>query len=380
MKLTLIVLGFIFTLFSFLPFIKSPQWWIRVLDFPRLHIAIILTAILIAYVGTYGFGDTSEKAMLALWLVAIINEVRYVFRFTPVAKVEAFKSEQKHPANAFTLMIANVRMVNKKHQKFKELVLREKPDMLIMNEPDEAWHESVRKEFDARYPYSIKKPLDNTYGMMFWSKFRLHQSEIRFLVEDDVPSFYTVVELPSGRMFDLFTVHPQPPRLMRNTETREAELLIVAKQAKETSLPSIVAGDLNDVAWSSTTKLFKKISGMLDPRVGRGFFNTYNAQIPFFRYPLDHVFYDPEFRLLSLRRLSKFGSDHFPILISLNYEPLKEDEQEPPKADKEDKEEAQELIQEGLEKGEERNQEKIENGEQMPAAQAEKNPLGKRAG
>ena len=344
------------------------------MDFPRLHVAIFLTIILVTYIMMFGLGGTAEKVMLAVWFLGIVNEIRYVFRFTPVARVEALRTEQKHPANAFTIMIANVRMVNKQHQKFKELVLRENPDMLIMNEPNEAWHESVRKEFDAHFPYSIKKPLENTYGMLFWSKFELHDSEIRFLVEDDIPSFYTVVELPTGKKFDLFTVHPQPPRLLLNTETREAELLIVAKQAKATNYPSIVAGDLNDVAWSSTTKLFKKISGMLDPRVGRGFYNTYNALVPFFRYPLDHVFYDPEFRLLSLRRLSKFGSDHFPIAISLNYEPLNGDKQEAPKADQEDKEEAKELIQEGLEKGEERSQEKRENGEQK---QAEKNPLSK---
>ncbi|WP_299825423.1 endonuclease/exonuclease/phosphatase family protein [uncultured Pontibacter sp.] len=364
MKSTLIILGFVFTLFSFLPFIKSPLWWIRVLDFPRLHIAIFLTIILVVYISMYGLGDTSDKLMLALWLAAILNQVRYIFWFTPVAKVEALRSEQKQPANAFTLMIANVRMVNKKYQKFKELVLKENPDMLVMNEPDEAWHESVRMEFDKLFPFSIKKPISNTYGMLLWSKFKLHDSEIRFLVEEDIPSFYTIVELPSGKKFDLFTVHPQPPRLMRNTETREAELLIVAKQAKESKYPSIVAGDLNDVAWSSTTKLFKKISCMLDPRVGRGFYNTYNALIPFFRYPLDHVFYEPDFRLVDLRRLSKFGSDHFPIAITLNYEPITQEKQEPPKADTEDKVEAKELIEEGLEKGEERSQEKSEEQKQ----------------
>ena len=363
MKIALIILGSIFTLFSFLPLIKSTLWWIRVLDFPRFHVAVILTAILIAYLVMFGVEGTSEKAMLVVWVLAILNEARYVFWFTPIAKVEALKSEHKHPANAFTLMIANVRMANKNHQKFKELVLKEKPDMLLMNEPDESWHESVRAAFDARYPYSIKKPLENTYGMLLWSRFKLHDSEIRYLVEDEIPSFYTVVELPSGKKFDLFTVHPQPPRFMLNTEPREAELLIVAKQAKHTKYASVVAGDLNDVAWSRTTKLFKKISGMLDPRVGRGFYNTYNALIPVFRYPLDHVFYDPEFRLLSLRRLSKFGSDHFPITITLNYEPANGHEQEPPKADSEDKKEAQELIEEGLEKGEERSQEKRENGE-----------------
>ncbi|PKV66617.1 endonuclease/exonuclease/phosphatase family protein [Pontibacter ramchanderi] len=364
MKLTLQIAGFVLTLFSFLPLIKSPLWWIRVLDFPRLHVAILLTGVLVAYVALFGFaGDAAEIAMLVLWVLAIANEMRYVYFFTPVAPVEALRTEVAKPANCITLMISNVRMTNKKYEKFLQLVLRADPDIVLINEPDSAWHQHLQPELSKRFPYAIEKPLENTYGMLLYSKFKLLDSEIRFMVEDDIPSFFTTVELPSGLLFDLYTVHPQPPRLLQNTETREAELLIAAKAVKKSPHPSIVAGDLNDVAWSSTTKLFKQISGMLDPRVGRGFYNTYNAYIPLFRYPLDHVFYDPSFRLVHMERLPKFGSDHFPILITLNYEPKLQNEQQPPKADAEDHEEANELIQEGLEKGEERNEEKeAENG------------------
>ncbi|WP_276497863.1 endonuclease/exonuclease/phosphatase family protein [Pontibacter litorisediminis] len=358
MQTTLIILGFTFTLFSFLPLISSTLWWIRVLDFPRLHVAILLTLVLVAYEAMYGAQGPADYAMLLIWALAILNELRFIIHFTPVVKVEALRTEQEKPSNAFTLMIANVRMRNREYDKFLERVIEAHPDMVIMNEPDQAWHDHVCKLLDEKYPYSIKKPLENTYGMLFWSKNKLHDHEIRFLVEDDIPSFYTVVELPSGDKFSLFTVHPQPPRLMLNTEPREAELLLVAKQAKKAPYPAVVAGDLNDVAWSKTTKLFKEISGLIDPRVGRGFYNTYNAHIPVFRYPLDHVFYDPQFRLVNLRRLDKFGSDHFPILITLNYEPHREHEQEHPHADAEDKQEANELIQEGLEKGKERSQEK----------------------
>ncbi|GGG17903.1 endonuclease/exonuclease/phosphatase family protein [Pontibacter amylolyticus] len=364
MKLTLQIAGFVLTLFSFLPLIKSPLWWIRVLDFPRLHVAILLTGVLVAYVVLYGVtGGAVEIAMLALWVLAIANELRYVYFFTPLAPIEALRTEVQAPANTLTLMVSNVRMTNKKYEIFLQLVLHTDPDIVLINEPNQAWHEHLQPELDKRFPYAIKKPLENTYGMLLYSKFKLLDSEIRFMVEDDIPSFFTVVELPSGLQFDLYTVHPQPPRLMQNTETREAELLIAAKVVKKSHRPSIVAGDLNDVAWSSTTKLFKQISGMLDPRVGRGFYNTYNAYIPLFRYPLDHVFYDPSFRLVHMERLPKFGSDHFPILITLNYEPKNQEEQQPPKAGADDHEEANELIQEGLEKGEERNGEKkTENG------------------
>lgn len=355
MKSFLIILGFILTLFSFLPLIRSPRWWIRVLDFPRLHVALFLTATLAAFIFVYGVHGKAEIAMVVLWALAVLNELRYIVHFTPLVKSEALRTTRQKPNDAFTLMIANVRMVNKEYRKFLELALQEDPDMLVMNEPGQAWYKNVHHELAKRYPYAIKKPLNNTYGMLFWSKFKLEQTRIRFLVEDGIPSFYATVVLPSGKKFGFYTVHPQPPRFMKNTEMRGAELLLVAKQVKENPLPCIVAGDLNDVAWSKTTELFKEISSTIDPRVGRGFFNTYNAFIPLFRYPLDHVFYNQAFRLVSLRRLPKFGSDHFPISITLNYEPEEKEEQAHPVASQEDRKEAAEMIAEGLGKGAELN-------------------------
>jgi len=43
--------------------------------------------------------------------------------------------------------------------------------------------------------------------------------------------------------------------------------------------------------------------------------------VPLLRYPLDHIFYSREFGLVNLKKLEDIGSDHFPLLIGLNYEP-----------------------------------------------------------
>ncbi len=108
-----------------------------------------------------------------------------------------------------------------------------------------------------------------------------------------------------------------------------------------------MAGDLNDVAWSRTTRLFCRVSGMLDPRRGRGLFSTFHAHYPLLRWPLDHVFVSEEFTLTHMERLEAFGSDHFPILATLSYQPARQEEHDTPSASQEERQEASATIAQG---------------------------------
>ena len=119
---------------------------------------------------------------------------------------------------------------------------------------------------------------------------------------------------------------------------------MVGIEARADDLPAVVSGDLNDVAWSATTRRFQRLSQLLDPRVGRGFFSTFDARIPILRWPLDHLFHDSRFRLIKMERLPKIGSDHFPILFQLALARDPEADEVPDDSTRQDEEEVEEMI------------------------------------
>ena len=87
-----------------------------------------------------------------------------------------------------------------------------------------------------------------------------------------------------------------------------------------------------------------EVSQLLDPRIGRGFFNTFHAQHFLMRWPLDHIFHSSDFKLIKIRRLKSIGSDHFPIYINLHFEPTSKQLHEEPQADRQEEQEAKEKI------------------------------------
>jgi len=62
------------------------------------------------------------------------------------------------------------------------------------------------------------------------------------------------------------------------------------------------------------------------------------------RFPLDYVFCSSDFGLVTMKRLSHNGSDHFPMFMHLQYQPVMEKIQKEPEADAEEKKEAKEIA------------------------------------
>ncbi len=344
-----ISIGLVLIAATLLPLLRKDAWWIRVFDFPRVQIALACVLVLLVYSYVWGLDVIAEW----LWAWAIVLGAMYqgyrMYPYSPLAEVQVLPADTANQSEvSVSLMVANVLMSNLSSDRLLGIIEREQPDILLLVETD-AWWASQLEGLDAHYPHSVKHPLPNTYGMMLFSAYPLKAPRVETLIDDDVPSVHTVVELSHRTWIWLSCLHPKPPAPQEATVTtpRDAELLWVARQIFEKKLyPAIVAGDLNDVAWSYTTRRFTQISGLLDPRIGRGMFNSFHAQIPLVRFPVDHVFHSRDFRLVDLRRLDYFGSDHYPMLVTLSYEPQRAWEHPKPRPNGAQLNEAQTVIRE----------------------------------
>lgn len=341
------------TIWGWLPL---DHWWVRGVEFPRIQIMILG---IIAWVGMLVFGTEWQLGQWLLFIVLSITlafQLRMVLPYTKLWKKEVKNAIDKPEVQECQLkiMVSNVLTPNDETQKLVELVKDKKPDILITLETDEKW-ETALNQIEADYPYTVKVPLDNLYGMHLYSKLELINPEVKYLIIDDIPSIHTQMRLQGGQIIWLYCLHPMPPSPTEadKSTTRDAELLMVGKHIKENNQTAILAGDLNDVAWSKTTRRFQRISGLLDPRIGRHFINTFHVKYPFLRWALDHIFHSACFTVVDIKRMPSIGSDHFPVMTTLQYEPEQASKQEgnAPTEKAEDVKEAKNTIEAGKKEG-----------------------------
>jgi endonuclease/exonuclease/phosphatase (EEP) superfamily protein YafD len=317
-KIALIIVGYVFVIFSLIPLVRNDNWIFRIFEYPRFQKLIINVAVLILFLSSYAIESTHDVVFVCVLALNIIYLIYLIYPYTFIARNQMKRINRALDENNLSLLICNVFQDNRDVSRLLKQVDEYNPDLILVVEVDDYWDTNL-KLLHKRYPYRVLNPLGNTYGMSLYSKLELKDEAVHYLIEKDIPSIQTLVRLKNGQYFKLFGLHPEPPVPTENPRSteRDAEILLVAKEVEKMKTPVIVAGDLNDVAWSYTTELFLKVSGLLDPRRGRGFFNTFHVKYPLLRWPLDHVFCSKHFCLRELKRLSDMGSDHYPIFISL---------------------------------------------------------------
>lgn len=351
MKYIFLVLSIFTILGTLIPFLPSRHYLVQGWEFPIVQLMVIGTVGLVGASFYYGALDGWMTLVIYTNLICLIYLGTIVFPYTPIAETFVKPIEDSDPDRRIKVLSSNVLIDNRDTGKLKQLIDEYDPDIIALLEPDQYWADQMAY-LKEEYVNYVEIPLDNAYGLLFYSRLPTEDTETRYIIEEDVPSVVTTVRLPSGEGIKIYCVHPKPPSPTENTYSseRDAELLIYGKEIAEEEEPVIIFGDLNDVAWSKTTRLFQKISELLDPRKGRRPFHTFHADYWPLRWPLDHVFHSDDFRFVKMERLPYVGSDHFPIFIELEFHPSAAADQKTPDATEDEEKRANEIIEKGAER------------------------------
>ncbi len=318
LTVSLYLIGTLLLVATILPLWPTSRWWVRLCDFPRFQIVLFAAAVSILFPVLNWPLAEPEIAFIFLIFAALLWQLSYVWRYLPLAPVEVQNSSAKPDSpERLSLLTTNVLQISRDSCALLEIVTRANPDLVLAVETDEWWCARLGEGLAAGYPHKLLYPLSNGYGMALFSRLELAEPCIRFLADDAIPSIKARIRLRSAALIDFYGLHPQPPAPQQDSTHRDAELILVGKEIARNKRPAIVLGDLNDVAWSPTTSRFKQVAGLVDPRRGRGFLNTYPARLPGLRYPLDYVFHTPHFAVCEMRILARFKSDHLPLVVAL---------------------------------------------------------------
>lgn len=334
---------------TLMPFIPYDDFWIRGFDYPRQQLVLILGLAAALWFFTNKDWDNYDYLITAALVLSMTYQAYRIAPYTPLWEKQSRQARLPvTDETELSLMVSNVLQTNRAYDRVISLAREVSPDLLLTVESDQAWSEALHAGLDDAYPHHVDVPLDNLYGMHLFSRIPLQNPKVRYRIKDDIPSIDCTITLKNGEAIDLYFIHPMPPSPTEDYAStgRDAELALVGMEVEKKGRNAIVAGDLNDVAWSHSSRLFQRLSGLLDPRRGRGMYATFHAKYFLARWPLDHIFHSSDLALVEMHRLPDVGSDHFPVFVRFNFEKDVSAGQE--KELKEgDKEEAKKVIKNG---------------------------------
>lgn len=326
------IVGIIAAILSLMPLLAADFWWIRILDFLHVYFTVLTFIAIVLYFFTFKPSWAKDYLYIGILLGCFAFQIFRISDYIAVFPAEVEQSsDQVNSDQELLVYTANVLEKNDKNEELFKEINELDPDLIVFTETDTKWQQAIKSDMGDRYPYKVEYPLSNTYGMIMYSKLELINPQVKFQVDPEIPSIHTQVVARNGQKFQVYAIHPTPPMPQHNPKStdRDQELMKTAILSYKSELPVIVLGDFNDVSWSDSTQLTKTIGKLLDMRIGRGIYTTFNAKSYIMRWPLDHILTSADFRYKESGTGVKYGSDHFPLWVKLTLESDKKADQMP---------------------------------------------------
>ncbi|MDB5242881.1 MAG: endonuclease, partial [Spirosoma sp.] len=156
-------------------------------DFPHLQVFVLTVSGLAAW---FALGHSWQWPLVLLpvgLITAILYQVWLIVPYTwlhtkEVPSRKNLVNQSATNPNTIRLLSANVYQENTKMPDVLRLIKKHQPDLVLLLETNETWKQAMQP-VEATYPHQILCPLENMYGLLFYSRFPMLSHELRFLVQ-----------------------------------------------------------------------------------------------------------------------------------------------------------------------------------------------------
>jgi len=294
---------------SFLPLLNFKHWLFKIADYLRVQFIFLLVIMLLIGFILEGYDPSFRYVISTLLLVAALHHLIIVFPYFLKIKKSVQISENK-----ISLLSVNVLQSNNNYDGLIKIVKKFRPDILLTMETNKEWEQALT-EIESDFENTYKIPLENKYGMHLFTKLKVEECTIHYLISEEHPSIEIKLKDKENNEFVFWGIHPPPPSPSEKptSKQKDAELMKVAKSIRQQQIPTVIAGDFNSVCWSKSSKQFAKLSNLNDSRLKRGIHGTFPAQYWFLRFPVDLIYHSKSVVVTKLKTLAPWGSDHLPL-------------------------------------------------------------------
>ena len=203
----------------------------------------------------------------------------------------------------------NVNTANLNREEALKQIRTENADFVFLMEVNADWIGAL-KPLETLYPHRIYKPSPGNFGLAFFSKWPIEESELLLLSDFGIPTLLARMRIDEHRL-TLIGTHPQPPIGGARSADRNRQLKRLSDYVKDSrDAPLLVVGDFNATPWSYVMKDFVDETGLQYAFQGRGISPTWLRRFPMFAIPIDHMLGNDEIVFHDSWVGENLGSDH----------------------------------------------------------------------
>jgi len=271
----------------------------------------------------YFFAALACFALLALldrWRWCVVSLASLVLAAVAVGPYQgagkAAHADVVDTGRSVRVLLANVLLSNRQHDRVLELVGNADADVLVFQEVNERWR-SALTGITAAYPHVAGKTREDPFGIMVYSRLPILEHE-RFAHDGAGRTSLRLVVDVQGTPVSFVCTHPKPPLLKTAFAHRNDQIDRVIQLVETLPRPVVLVGDLNTTMWSPWYRQLCDRGDLASVREGVGVLGSWPVALPgFMRIPIDHVLVSPDVTVGGCRLGEPVGSDHLPLIVDL---------------------------------------------------------------